>query len=1821
VAIILGGGAPIEPRRKRKKGSKRRSQPSGGRQVIEGQRVEPPRRDDEQEARASAKRPPRQGRVVHTDGPGRPRPRSQRDLLRDVEERGRRRPVVDDGVDVRLPALHGDRPALARAARRLPFLLGELDQQRRRQAVLRREFGVFEHPLPEDPTLRRAAEELGRQYRLRTGRNLLQQANMREALKDAGLSDFGTFDPSAYEKERTAAGAGVEGLTRRESRESRIRRNVGNVPALERMTNPEPGLVANYLQQLGAKGVQGLLPVPGADGTIRGTGKADVDGPWFDPLNTDAGLAGGLKDAFGRGADRLGEVGIFSPAGGGRMGLRAKNITPTPERAGQAAAEVGAMIQRAGGLTPRVTVPRQFWDSFGVSEAYAAGQKPDAEALRQLEELHGRNGLLKPDQRVKYVEAAKGNGWEDADLEGLSDTELIEKAFSREVGYGRRVLVNLAKNVAQFPAAAVAPVAIGEAVVDSIEQRSPDPLLTMAQEDFIDPTLEQIQHPVRSFGNDPLFTATTLTAFGKGAGAAAGRAVRHGTRGRVLAPGRRRVELPHETDPVTGAPKVIDLGRRSTNAIGRPLQRLEESLIQRSDRLTGALLTSRAIRGKARTDHLADQAATKIERDLVAAAKKAGAKKPAARMALYYYAIQRRSPAEHRRVMEERLEENQVRANREPIGLRGKAQANDRAIRAQIALANVAERAQAQLKPDEVEEVRRLAMELEERNQGILADLGVPREFLEDRVWDVWIREHPELAPLANAIRHESLRDAEVAREPLTMRADRLEQKADELEARSRGQRQQDLGDDALQAEDVRRPPEPGPAPVPRDPNRLDEVAPPAPRAADASEPPASAATPPAALRALTVDPPPAIRGPKHLKDPKRQAQRDRFLKGLGGYVVDDDGQVGRVVGIVELPRKRQGAGGSARKGQYQRAKDASVGSVWVAFDRGEGRIDRVQVDGTTLAAWQKRWDVAQGDRPAGPVPKGAKRSKLPAPDGAGEITAYQLAPNLHAAKVRVGEADNDPTTGWRIVVGDQENGTLAVPVPFRDAHEANAFVAEHIAPRLSPDADVNEVWTTTQQVLDDLERRALEEPDPFTDEWFAWKEQQHTAEANGEPAEPPVPAPVAAAARERARPIEEDAELAAFAGRVRDRAAEVRAERDAIRGLSFGEARALAGQRLRADASPDEAPASYWPHTPGEVGFRGRYRQARTMTTDAGDALPESRTRKRDMRVYESGRLLPDPDVFQRSMAAPTRALELARGGQRTLDDVGHRVTSQQDGEVIVPPGHVAIQTGGKKGPERLHPTVTDSRPEELAQLMEKVDAGDEKAATDLFRRVFRVVGQAHDELPAGDFYIVRQEVMEALERRAVDTVVQRGVMHGLARGWRTLALNTLPRTVVNNVLGSIPMALFGGAGPLSYLRAARMLKQGGDALPGEIRGVGVAGGTTRAIRLGEGRLAKPIERWMNTMRRGNVFGEDAARAAVFLKGAWPEAQRQARELGTTADEVLKTWAKDPDSRPEVYDEFVDKSFDFLGNFASGKRLGQTAELLTRGRAHSVRDEKLAAAVPFHRWYRHIVRLTLVTMPAKYPGRAVFLQRLAEVGDEYRREHGVWPSWARDVIPFAQETVAVGPSGQAQELVTGLRTQSLDPFATPAGLLPHIEQSGDFDLAGVFGGPLGAVNPVFRTPIEAATTMHFGGPRSFQRFEDTFGDEIQLGSRDQLRAALGKAIGAVPLAGAAAGFVETDNRASDESLPWDPRPRAYGPAPGMDGRLPDWAAPTPTSAQGALFGLARILGAPIGRFDARGPRARISLLKQIEAGERSAAARKLAEAKRKKREEANRGG
>ena len=346
-----------------------------------------------------------------------------------------------------------------------------------------------------------------------------------------------------------------------------------------------------------------------------------------------------------------------------------------------------------------------------------------------------------------------------------------------------------------------------------------------------------------------------------------------------------------------------------------------------------------------------------------------------------------------------------------------------------------------------------------------------------------------------------------------------------------------------------------------------------------------------------------------------------------------------------------------------------------------------------------------------------------------------------------------------------------------------------------------------------------------------------------------------------------------------------------------------------------------------------------------------------------------------------------------------------------------------------------------------------------DLGAFVMRTIDERSiDPKKPGDYYLMPRSVYDGIQKAIRDesfrfkqkTVL--GEADRITRLWRTITLNVLPRTAINNTIGSTILAIQAGAGPRAFYYAAmaiagRPVRIGGEKrllpVPLELR-QRYYEQLTDPLADAKGAFA-PIAHWMNAMRYVNGMSEDFGRLAVWYHRAYPEAMRSeqgvrflrsARRLDDRGAAMLDAMSRRDPNYELLMDEFVQQSFDFLGDLHKGGPVAATVRI----------------AVPFWQWYMHMLKLTFVTMPFKYPKRALFIQMLGEIGRDYQERMGVTVPYGESFVPFFADFVET--PGGTQQIVGGVNLGNWWPGAT-------VSPIGGFENeSGAFGFAQGSVNP-----------------------------------------------------------------------------------------------------------------------------------------------------------------
>lgn len=430
----------------------------------------------------------------------------------------------------------------------------------------------------------------------------------------------------------------------------------------------------------------------------------------------------------------------------------------------------------------------------------------------------------------------------------------------------------------------------------------------------------------------------------------------------------------------------------------------------------------------------------------------------------------------------------------------------------------------------------------------------------------------------------------------------------------------------------------------------------------------------------------------------------------------------------------------------------------------------------------------------------------------------------------------------------------------------------------------------------------------------------------------------------------------------------------------------------------------------------------------------------------------------------------------------------------------------------------------------------------------------QTQQIIPDQPGFLVRESALQAMEEAVKrHDLGDLNLLDQLTNEYRKVLLFTLPRTFNNNLFGNIGLAITSGAGMRDILTAHHMLMRHPEAIPSSIRHQGWT-----AQQIGPEAVTGG---YMDMWRRANTYAEDLGQLATYvaqlrgygktkgLKGSNRAILKGIDDVSSEWYDVMKQLAhgEDPNVIP-----LMKKSKQFFNSFTG---------------AHKA----LASTILFHRWVGHIVRLITVTLPLHYPGRFALLMEMGQLGDDYRKHHGVLPDWAVGVVKLATDHVKT--PGGVQDVITGLSTTGVMPAQT----LTQVADLGT-DSNPVFPGMAiagGALSPLIGVPFQAATGINLQTGRAFT---DRYGNPVGPGQIPQLAGHLLWAN--APLISTA---VSTAGTSADSQL-WNQAPAATSPSAYRRQQASPYMvhAHSPKDWWSVIL---RSAGVPITQFDSYGPR------------------------------------
>lgn len=471
-------------------------------------------------------------------------------------------------------------------------------------------------------------------------------------------------------------------------------------------------------------------------------------------------------------------------------------------------------------------------------------------------------------------------------------------------------------------------------------------------------------------------------------------------------------------------------------------------------------------------------------------------------------------------------------------------------------------------------------------------------------------------------------------------------------------------------------------------------------------------------------------------------------------------------------------------------------------------------------------------------------------------------------------------------------------------------------------------------------------------------------------------------------------------------------------------------------------------------------------------------------------------------------------------------------------------------------HPMHASSA-EEVAALAASPGSLPKGIWTQLENDIRETKAQIHPVVPDEPGVLVRQSALDALEQVVVKhDAGDFGILLQVTNEYRKALLFLLPRTFVNNMIGNVGLSLLSGASMADIIRAAHLLRHHPEVIPSLIRNRGLI-----AAQFGPDHISGG---WMDFWRRANTFAEDLGQAATYVSQLRGYGKGKGLKLyGKDGllkgmDDISSEWhrvAQDlATGRDPNVTRLMKKSKQFFGDVAKQTRV----------------NKALATAVLFHRWLAHIIRLITITLPAHYPGRFFLLQRISQIGDDYRKQHGVLPDWAQGVVKLAMSTVPT-PKG-VQEVVTGLSTTGMNP----AQSLSQVADLGT-DANPIFPGQAiigGALSPTISVPLGYATGTNLA---TMNRYKDRYGNDIKPFNLSNAGHLIWQNAPVLSTLLSTAGT-------SGDSTPWNQAPAASSPAAYRRQLANPWMIKA-TSPKGIWATALRSVGVPITQLDSYGPR------------------------------------
>jgi hypothetical protein len=395
------------------------------------------------------------------------------------------------------------------------------------------------------------------------------------------------------------------------------------------------------------------------------------------------------------------------------------------------------------------------------------------------------------------------------------------------------------------------------------------------------------------------------------------------------------------------------------------------------------------------------------------------------------------------------------------------------------------------------------------------------------------------------------------------------------------------------------------------------------------------------------------------------------------------------------------------------------------------------------------------------------------------------------------------------------------------------------------------------------------------------------------------------------------------------------------------------------------------------------------------------------------SGQYVIDPALPLRENMSVQR-LRASIGARQALSELHGSPVAKSDRQREVPQGNVFVSTTNARVIRETIQKIDKETPVDEASFYESETALRQKAY-DAMKGVGQDIIKAGEEgelIPQGMY-------MRVLEWTQPET---RSNWDRANRQYQRALIGIYPSTIVGNTLGTLPLPLIAGAG-LKAAKWAIKAERDPTIAPASLRGRGAAGMLAADAHNIAGRF-------LDFNRGISVRGEDFSRRMAYYGKAGRYIEKRAKQLDMAAEDYarilsnrdvhathngeLVLTAKDLQKQ----DHFLDEAIKFTGDL--GRPTGKAA--------HSI-----GKVILFHNWIGHILKLALFTLPVLHPRRALLLNAMSEYGDEYRRKHGVWPSWMTQFFPLFDQSRLIG--GKLVPGVVSGGTGQLGPIGSISGL------------------------------------------------------------------------------------------------------------------------------------------------------------------------------------------